>query len=92
MLSDHTFEIHGTESRDRYFSLIQKSIPRISEEQPLIGEQPYRDRIFSYHIALAKKSSRVHSPNHLILFQRAKNGDIHILRVLHDSMDFRRHL
>ena len=91
-ISDHSFEIHGTESRDRYFSLIQKSIRRIAEEQPLIGEQPYRDGIFSYHIGLAKKSSLVNSPRHLIFFQGVKNGEIHILRVLHDSMYFRRHL
>lgn len=89
----------GGSARNRYLALIAQAIRDLAEtpnrpgrlSRPGVGKD-----IYSYHLSLSRdhvrpEVGRVHTPRHILFYQSGPDH-ITILRLLHDSMDFARHL
>ena len=78
---EYTFHKWSKEQADRYFNLIFDEIDYISEN-PESG-------LSCEHIRKNYRASKIKS--HLI-FYRAENNNIEIIRILHQSMDLKKRL
>lgn len=84
--------------RKRYEALIRTALTDLLADPKRIGVR-HRDDIgagiCTYHLSTSRKRIRsavqVGRPRHLVFF-RVKGNAIQILRLLHDSMDFARHV
>jgi plasmid stabilization system protein ParE len=94
-----TVERFGLEAALRYEALIEQSIADLADDP---GRPAAKERadllpgLWFYHLALSQAHVReeraVHSPRHFLMFRHLEAGVIEIVRILHDSRDFGRHL
>jgi toxin ParE1/3/4 len=94
-----THQQFGEQARLRYEALIVRAIVDVAE-RPERGGSSARPEIQAaartYHLlhsrARVKGIGRVKHPRHFLLYRVNEEGQVEIGRVLHDSMDFERHL
>jgi len=79
----YTFENWGIAQSDEYISEIEKSFARIARRDFGVRIRKYRLNSIEY---------LSYSINRHIIFFKYENNKTHIYRVLHQSMDFGRHL
>ncbi len=95
-----THEEFGEKARRRYEALLIQAIRDVAETPDRPGS---RDRAEiapearTYHLRHSQNrvktsAGRVRQPRHFLLYRQTRDGTIEIARVLHDSMDLRRHL
>jgi len=88
----------GAEAMTRYRRLIQWAFDDLAADPSRIGTRSLSEElpeIRLYHIRHSRRrdavTTRVASPRHVVAFT-VKDESVEILRVLHDTMDFQRHL
>ena len=93
-----TARAFGTAGRKRYEVLIQTALTDLLCDPGRIGVRQRNDvgtDICAYHLSTSRKRAKtaiqVGKPRHLVFF-RVQGKVIQILRLLHDSMDFTRHV
>lgn len=94
-------EVHfGKAARERYQALIKQAARDISVD-PLRPGSTERPEILdpgcrTYHLAVSRDrvsgTGRVRTPRHFLLYRIRDDGLIEIARVLHDALDFTRHV
>ncbi len=84
--------------RKRYEALVQTALTDLLSNPDRIGVRRRDDigaSIRTYHLSSSRKRAKtavqVGNPRHLVFF-RVKGNMLQILRFLHDSMDFVRHV
>jgi toxin ParE1/3/4 len=82
----------GASQRRRYAELLFEAMHRVAEDPTRAGSVDRRSiepGLRSYPVSLAarRRSAAVH-----ILFYKRADGGVLIVRILHDAMDFARHL
>ena len=84
----YTKERWGEAKAREYRELIRDALNAIADD-PTSGKLRVEARpgVLSYHIKQPAKNAR-----HVIFYRVASDGVIELIRVLHDSMDFERHL
>ncbi|HXH77035.1 type II toxin-antitoxin system RelE/ParE family toxin [Nocardioides sp.] len=87
----------GEEARKRYEALIAAAIRDAATRNDEVGRTvrpELGDGVFSWHLAQSRAHSpggKVHRPRHFLVCRR--EGEVLVVgRVLHDSMELRRHL
>lgn len=89
---------HGEEARIRYRGLLSAAFQRIAAdpEWPLSAPRDeLAEGLRSLHLRHCRSESReapVASPVHIVFFRRASDGQVEVVRVLHERMELRRHL
>lgn len=93
-----TAHAFGAVGRKRYEALIQTALTDLLSDPGRIGVRLRNDiglGICTYHLSTSRKrttsAAHVAKPRHLVLF-RVHGKNVQILRLLHDSMDFARHV
>ena len=93
-----TARAFGTAGRKRYGVLIQTALTDLLCDPGRIGVRPRNDiemGICTYHLSSSRRRTKTAiqagKPRHLVFF-RTQGNVIQILRLLHDSMDFTRHV
>ena len=96
-LTGYTAEQFGELALDRYLRLLDVTITKL----PTYPEHPdirdFSGKIKKCHLSLWREDARlshgaVKRPPHILFFQMGDDGVLEIIRVLHDSMDYERHL
>jgi toxin ParE1/3/4 len=95
-----THEHFGEQARLRYEALLIRAIMDVAEEPDRAGSHRRPELApdaQSYHLSLSRNrvsraADRVARPRHCLLYRVRAAGEIEIARVLHDSMDFERHI
>ena len=84
----YTRERWGTERAFAYATLIREALEAIAAD-PGIGKPrgELRPGVVAHHIARRGRPAR-----HLLFYRVSASGTVEIIRFLHDSMDFERHL
>ena len=95
-ITTYTAETFGEEALDRYLHLLEVVFLQLRRDPSCAGVRQADGEIKKYHLAQSREAGRtetgvVRNPRHLIFF-RESSGRLEILRVLHESMDFERHL
>lgn len=95
---DWTTHAFGAVGRKRYEALIQTALTDLLVDPDRTGVRQRNDigtRICTYHLSTSRKrissAAQVAKPRHLVFF-RLQGNVIQVLRILHDSMDFTRHV
>ncbi len=94
---DWSVEHFGENERGRYAALITTAIRQIAVDAEHPGSKAWPEigvRIRSWHLRISRdrvEGDRVQQPRHVI-FYRVDDDLVLIGRVLHDVMDFQRHL
>jgi toxin ParE1/3/4 len=90
----------GKRGRLRYEALLVRAIIDITNDPARPGSHArpeIGDEVRTYHLRfsrdrVAKSVGRVQKPRHFILYRTQPVGLVEIGRILHDSVDLRRHL
>ena len=91
-------ELHGKEARIRYRALLTAAMRRVAadpEGRSTGDRAELVPGIRSFHIRHSRDESReapVANPVHVIFYRMAQPGIVEIVRVLHVSMEPRRHV
>ena len=80
---NYTFETWSEEQADRYFQELIQSLGYIAANPDTAGRS-YEDVRLGYR--------GFHSGRHITFYRILKNGKVRIIRILHERMDFGRHL
>lgn len=99
-LLDASVDAFGPIARRRYEHLIAVALADLCEEPTRIGslERPELGvGTRSYHLRHSRtraksKQGVVADPRHLVVFELPDDRRLRVLRVLHDAMDFKRHV
>jgi toxin ParE1/3/4 len=78
-----TLDSWGEKQFEIYLSYFQEAFSAIQEDPKCLSSQR-RDEIF-------KKCRSIRSGHHIV-FYRLRNKNIEIIRILHEKMDFSRHI
>ncbi len=88
----------GARTADRYRRLFAAAFRDLSADPGRVGvraDEGVPDGIRLYHLRYARPrvsgQHRIVRPRHFIVF-REVNGQVRVVRILHDSMDLERHL
>jgi len=89
-------KLHGLQAKSRYKLLMDQAILRLRDPALPIGVQNWDDSRFSYHLRHSKHQAIINgipvkNPAHIIFF-KIEGDSLKILRILHQRMDFNRHL
>ena len=95
-----TEEQFGSQARIRYQALLIRAIADVADRPNRGGSRARAELAASartYHLDHSKNhvtvaAGRVKRPRHFLLYRVRNDGIVEIGRVLHDSMDLRRHL
>ncbi|MBR4302073.1 MAG: type II toxin-antitoxin system RelE/ParE family toxin [Bacteroidaceae bacterium] len=79
---EYTVEVWSEQQADKYYNLIIDSFTRILENPLLLGLK--YDEVYPGLFGLKVKK-------HIVFYQLFSNQDILIIRILHESMDYKRH-
>jgi toxin ParE1/3/4 len=75
---------------DRYRRLVSTALRDLTEDSLRVGVRPFDGGVGLYHLRHSRRRSphgrKVGRPRHLVVF-RIVEGEIVVLRVLHDAMD-----
>lgn len=93
---DHSLNTFGEDAALRYENLLKMSINALRKDINQPGASPTLRGLNKFHISMCKKEAQVDgvmvvSPRHIVFF-RVSNEILEVVRVLHDSMDFERHI
>ena len=80
-ISDYTLETWGPEQEVRYLKALDRALDRLAES-------PETGRACDW----LREGYRKHLVGRHVVFYRLTAGGIEVVRVLHQSMDFERHL
>lgn len=86
----YTLNRFGPAKREAYKAAIRDTLAAIAHDPASLASRERSDigeRVRTYHLSTALKRAR-----HLILYQIADEGIVKVGRLLHDSMDLRRHV
>ena len=93
-----TTRVFAAAGRKRYEALVQTALTDLVSNPGRIGVRQRSDigeGIRTYHLSTSRKRTKtvlqVGNPRHLVFF-RVTGNILQILRLLHDSMDFTRHV
>jgi len=92
-----SFENHGSDAQQRYNELIKAGIRDVAKSPGGLGSvarPELGDRVFSWHLRLSRVHSQaapVRKPRHVLFYRLDENGIV-IGRILHDAMDWQRHI
>ena len=95
-----THEHFGERGRIRYEALLTKAILDVADEPERVGSQARPEvaaGVRTYHLRQSRDRvdpavGKVKQPRHFLLYRIGGDGCIEIGRVLHDTMNLRRHL
>ena len=87
---------HGLEAKSRYALLIKKALLTLATDTNSVGVRPWDESRYSYHLRFSKHEAilngiSVKSPSHRIFFKFTEQ-ELTVLRMLHETSDFKRHL
>lgn len=84
----YTKDRWGQGQARKYRELIRAALKAIAAD-PECGTQRFtvRPDVWGYHIKQPDQNAR-----HIVFYRIARSGTVEIVRLLHDSMDFGRHL
>jgi toxin ParE1/3/4 len=85
-----TADRFGETQARAYEDILKKAVFSLREGPSRAGSRPRPDigpRLYSLHIARISRRAR-----HLIFFEVVSDNRIEVVRILHDGMDFQRHL
>ena len=93
---DHSFHTYGEQAALRYENLLKVSITALRRGVNQLGTSPTLRELRKFHISMCKKEAQVDgvmvaTPRHIIFF-RISDEILEIVRILHESMDFERHI
>jgi|TARA_B110000908_G_scaffold72141_1_gene87049 toxin ParE1/3/4 len=96
VILDHSLHTFGEEAALRYQNLLKVSINTLRKDVNPPGASATLRELSKFHISMCKKEAQVKgvmvaTPRHIIFF-RVSNDLLEIVRVLHDSIDFDRHI
>lgn len=81
-IGDYTFDTWGEQQAERYLTQLDNAFQLLATTPSLgIDRSDLRPHLLSFPCN-----------RHIIFFRRSAGGDVEILRVLHERMDFNRHL
>jgi len=91
----YTVECFGPITATRYESLIEQAIKDLRADASRVGvikHDEIQDGLYLYHLKSSKPKSarsvgRIRHPRHLIALRLPSGMEVHVLRLLHDSMD-----
>jgi toxin ParE1/3/4 len=89
---------HGEQARIRYRGLVSAAFQRIAAEPECpfsSSREEIAEGLRSLHLRHCKSESQeapVASPVHIVFFRRGSDGQVEIIRVLHERMELSRHL
>ena len=97
---DRSETAFGTVGRLRYERLIETGLRDLADEPDRVGairRDEFGPGVRTYHLIHSRERARsehgiVHRPRHVIVFRLIDPDLLHIGRILHDAMDFERHL
>ena len=92
----HSLNAFGEAAALRYANLLKVSVDALREETQPPGVTSTIRGLSHFHTALCKKEAQIDdivvaSPRHIIFF-RISDEILEIVRILHESMDFERHI
>src|SRR5262245_41857680 len=95
-----THEEFGEKARLRYEALLTRAVLGVAESPERAGSHDRPESAVSartYHLRhsrdrVKKSVGKVQRPRHFLLYRMLADGRVEIGRVLHDGMDFERHL
>ena len=95
-ITSYTARTFAEKALDRYLHLLEVVFLRLRSDPSCSGVRTVDGDVKKYHLAMSKDAARtdsgvVKNPRHLVFF-RISAERLEILRILHDSMDFERHL
>jgi toxin ParE1/3/4 len=90
----------GTAAQRRYESLLTVALSALCADPERYGsnERPeFGAGVRTYHLRFSRDEAwvpegTVHRPRHLIVYRITSRRELQVIRVLHDSMEVRRHL
>lgn len=93
-------ERFGAQAARRYLRLLQTAIMKVGCEPQTLLSKPYESAHQSvrfYHIRHSREEAAidgvtVQNPRHFIVYTQNTEGVVRIFRILHDRMEFSRHL
>jgi len=96
VILNHSLDTFGEEAALRYENLLKVSINALRKDVNQPGASPTLRELSKFHISMCKKEAQVDgvvvaTPRHIIFF-RVSHEILEVVRVLHDSMDFERHI
>jgi len=96
-ISDYTWDTHGPDIHERYIGLLQTALSDLGEDPDRLGVRESVPGFIAYHLKHSKRTAlakgfRIDTPRHVVFFRVPSDGVVEIVRILHDSMDWRRHL
>ncbi len=83
----YTLEQFGLLQYQRYEQIIEEALTRVAQRPDVGRAFPGREGLFLYSIG--RRGQRA---SHQLLYRALQDGRVEILRLLHDSMDVRRHI
>jgi len=83
----YTLERWGKAQAREYRDLINAALRTIAADPSCGKLRGARPRVLSYHIKQPGRDAR-----HLLFYRVTASGVVEVIRLLHDSMDFDRHL
>jgi len=95
-LLNYSYTTFGLEAALRYENLLKVSIGVLCNDPEQAGVKNSLKATSKFHLSLCKHQAAideitVSNPRHIIFFT-VKNDTLEIIRILHESMDFERHL
>ena len=95
-LLDYSYTTFGLEAALRYENLLKVSINTLRDDPEQAGVKSSLKATSKFHLSQSKRQAAIDdvtvtNPRHIIFF-RVENDTLEIIRVLHESMDFERHL
>lgn len=97
---DWTNKLFGAQARTRYELLLVEAIQNVADEPELAGSHSLSEigtNVCLYHLRHSRnrvrdKPARVKNPRHFLIYRVNADRVVEVARVLHDSMDVRRHI
>jgi toxin ParE1/3/4 len=84
----YTLEHYGLGQMERYESLIEDALERIAANAATGKARPeLHPGVRSLHIGQPGRRAR-----HVVFYRMGSDGVVEVIRVLHDAMDFARHI
>ena len=80
---NYTYDVWSEKQADKYVGKLLEDIGKIALKPEISGQ--------SYEF-VRNGFRGFHSGKHIIFFKILQNGKVRIIRILHESMDYRRHM
>jgi len=95
-LLNYSYTTFGLDAALRYENLLKVSIAALCSDPEQAGVKKSLTATSKFHLSRCKHQATIDditisNPRHIIFF-RVKNDTLEIIRILHESMDFERHL